>query len=325
MKIRCRQFLGIVTLTVTGILLASSQTAWSQGTRTIKIVVPNPPGGGADILARLLAEQIGRARAVSMVVENRPGAGSVIATEGVSRAAPDGKTVLIAGNSFVINPHLRKVSYDPRGSFEPICYLVSLPLVIAVSSASPYRSLSELLDAARAKPGDLTMASFGPATAQHISFEMLKRAANVNMIYVPYPGNAPAISALLGGHLTAVLSDYPTVAEQLRAGTLRGLATTSGTRIELLSEIPTVAESGYTDYESDGWFEVVAPANTPKETVSELADWFGAAVRAPELKPKLVIQGLYPVGSCGPDAAAHIRKQYDLYGRIIREANIKAE
>jgi tripartite-type tricarboxylate transporter receptor subunit TctC len=187
----------------------TGQSAWSQTTKTIKVVVPYPPGGNADILTRLLAEQVGRAQGLTMVIENRPGAGTVIGTEAVARATPDGNTLMVTGNSsFLINPHLRKVNYDPLSSFEPICYLASVPTAIVVNSTSPYRTLAELLAAARDKPRVMTLASTGPGTASQIAFEMLKRAANVDMTFVPYPGYAPAITALLGDHVHAVLADY---------------------------------------------------------------------------------------------------------------------
>jgi tripartite-type tricarboxylate transporter receptor subunit TctC len=182
-----------------------------------------------------------------------------------------------------------------------------------------------LLNAARIKSGALTLASVGPATTQHIAIGVLKRVANVNMIYVPYPGDAPAVSALLGEHVTSALVTYPSAAEQLKAGKLRALATASRSRIEPLPDVPTVAESGYQDYEADTWFGVVAPAKTPAATISQLAGWFNSAVQATETKPKLMAQGQLPVAICGADFAAHLRKQYDDYGRVIREANIKAE
>jgi tripartite-type tricarboxylate transporter receptor subunit TctC len=199
------------------------------------------------------------------------------------------------------------------------------PLVIVVNSASPYRTLADLLDAARAKPGDLTLASAGPAGVPHLAVEMLKRAANVNMTYVPYPGAAPAVNALLGEHLTSALVDYAGVAEQLKAGKLRALATGSRARIELLPGVPTASESGYTDYEAELWIGVLAPAKTPEETVSQLAGWFTAAMHVAEVKAKLVAQGYIPVTMCGADFGALLRKEYDEYGRVIREANIKAE
>jgi tripartite-type tricarboxylate transporter receptor subunit TctC len=154
---------------------------------------------------------------------------------------------------------------------------------------------------------------------------MLKRAAKVDMIFVPFPGGAPAVNALLGGHVTSVFETYPTVKEQLNAGKLRPLATGSRTRIEALPEVPTVAESGYKEYNVDEWFGVLAPAKTPNAMVSQIAGRFAAAVQAPEVKAKLAALGLYPAGMCGADFATLLRKQYDDFGRVIREANIKAE
>jgi tripartite-type tricarboxylate transporter receptor subunit TctC len=304
-------------------LIVADQIASAQ-TGTIRIVLPVPPGGAGDIVARLLVEQVSRVQGQTMVIESRPGAGTTIGTEAVTRAAPDGSTLLINAPFLLISPHLRKVSYDPLSSLEPICYLVSSPGVIVVNEASPYRTLADLLGAARTKPGQLTFASAGPGTTHHIGFEMLRRAADVDLIYVPYPGGAPAISALLGGHVTSVLAEYAPLAEHLKAGKLRAIATTAGTRIPALPDLPTVAES-YKNYEVDFWWGLFAPAKTPKQTITRLASWFTAAMQVPELKEKLVAQGFFPVGTCGADFAALLRKQFDEYGRIIREANIKPE
>jgi tripartite-type tricarboxylate transporter receptor subunit TctC len=327
-KLPCRQFLhlaGLAAAIAVLTVILSGHGAWSQTTRPIKIVVLVSPGGSMDILARLLGEQIGQAQRQTVLIENRPGAGGVVAHEAVSRAAPDGNTLLMIAADSLVTPHLRKLNYDILTSFEPICDLVRVPNLIVVNSASPYRTLADLLNAAHAKRGDLTLAGVGPATVVQIAFETLKRAAKVDMTFVPYPGGAPAVNALLGEHVSSVLTFYPTVAEQLKAGKLRALATGSRTRIESLPEVPTVAESGYADYEVDEWNGVAAPAKTPKETVSKLAGWFTAALQAPETKRKLVAQGLFPVGICGADFAALLRKQYDDFGRVIREANIKAE
>lgn len=299
--------------------------AWAQTSRTIRIVVPFPPGGSADILARLLGEHISKAQGPTVIVENRPGGGASIAYEAVARAVPDGNTLVINANSIVINPHLRKVNYDPLTSYEPICYLLSSPQVIVVNSDAPYRTLAEFITDARAKPGQLTFATVGPATTQHIGVEQFKRVANINVIYVPYPGGAPAMTALLGGHVNAVLANYSEVQEQLQAGKVRALASTSQTRIAPLPDVPSVAELGYKNYNVEVWFGVLAPAKTPKDTVAQLANWFSAAINAPEVTPRLLKLGLYPVGTCLDDFAAHIRSKYDEYGRIIREANIRVE
>lgn len=298
-------------------------SAWSQAARTIKLIVGVAPGGISDTLARLLADEIGRTQGVTMIVENRPGAGTAIATEGVSRAMPDGNTILFVASSFVINPHLKKLSYDPLTSFEPICQVARSPYLVLVNDASPYRGLADLLSAARAKPGDLTMASNGPATGQHIAFELLKRAAGIDMTYVPYSGSVPVINALLGNHVAAAIADYGDAAQLLKAGKLRPLATASRARIEALPNVPTIAESGHQDYEKEGSQGIVAPAKTPKENVAQLIDWFTAALQTPAFATSLEKMGLLGVRNCGDDFAAYLRKGYDEYGRIIREANIK--
>jgi len=299
--------------------------AHAQTSRMIKFVVPFAPGGTADILARLLAEEVGKAHGVGTLIENRPGAGTIIATEAASRAAPDGNTVLFNANAFVINPHLRKLSYDPLTSFEPVCQLVSSPQVIVVGGAAPYRSLAEMFDAARARPGELTLASVGPASTQQIAFETLKVLAGVNIIFVPFNGNGPAVNALLGKHVDSILVNYSEVADQLQSGTFRALATTSRARIAELPQVPAVAELGFNDFEAEVWFGAVVPAKTPAAVVGELADWLRAALDAGAVKPKLKALGLDTVGRCGAAFAADLRRRFDDYGRAIRDSDIKSE
>jgi tripartite-type tricarboxylate transporter receptor subunit TctC len=326
----CHQFLhfaGRVTLLALLSILGAGQSAWSQTPRTIRIVVPFAAGGSTDVIARVLGEQISKSQEMTVLVENRPGAGASIGYDLVARAAPDGNTLAIIANSVVINPLLRKVAYDPLTSFEPICYLVSSPQVIVVNSASPWRTLADFVAAVHVRPGELAVATNGPATTQHIGFEQFRRLANINVTYVPYGGGVPAITALLGGHVAAVLSNYSEAVEQLNAGKLRALAVASRTRIPPLPDVPTATESGYKGYEVESWFGVAAPAKTPKETVKQLAAWFAAALQAAEVKPKLASLSLYPdpVGICGEDFAEHLRNKNIEYGHIIRDANIKAE
>ena len=294
-------------------------------TTTVRIVVPYTPGSGPDILSRLMAEQVGRMHGPAILVENRPGGGTLIGTEAAARAAPDGNTLLLVANSFVINAVLKRQSYDPMTSFEPICHLAATPIVLVVNAASPYRTLADLVAAARGKPGELSLASGGPASSLHVAFEVVKRAADVNMTYVPYGGSAPAINALLGGHVTSVFADYPTIVNQLKSGALRALVTTSPARAEMLPEVPTLAETGLSNYEAEIFYGLVAPAKTPGETLAQLSGALKGALEAPEMKPKLAQQGLLPVGRCGAEFGAYMRKQVDEYGRVIRESNIKAE
>src|SRR5438067_6071100 len=268
-----------IALAVALSLAAAAPGAWAQSA-TIKIVVPYTPGSGPDILARLMAEQIGRAQGPTVVVENRPGGGTVIGTEAVERAEPDGHTVLLVANSFVANPPLKRASYDPTRDFEPVCYLAATPMVLVVLGSSPYRTLNDLITAARAKPGELAFASGGPGSSLHIAIEVLKRAANLNITYVPYGGTAPAINALMGNHVAAVWADYPTVVSQLQSGTLRGLVTTSRARVEALPEVPTLTETGISSYEADIFYGIVAPAKTPPEMVNRLSAWLIGALKA---------------------------------------------
>jgi tripartite-type tricarboxylate transporter receptor subunit TctC len=300
--------------------------AQTQTTRTIRIIVPSTPGGGSDTIGRIMADHISRAYSQAMVVENRPGASNTIGTEAVARSAPDGNTLVITTPEFVINSHLRKLSYDPLTSFEPVCYLVRSPQLIVVSGTSPYRTLGDLLSDARAKPGELTMASAGPASSPHIAIETIKREGKVNINYIPYQGTTPAINALMGDHLTSVMASWPNVAELIRGGRLRALATTTAERIESMPDLPTVSEaSGIKDFDVDIWFGVNAPARTPAEVVSQLAGWFTASLQAPDVKSKLAAQGLFGVGICGARYDTFLRKQYDDYGRAIRQANIKTQ
>ena len=241
MNLARHQFILLAAAVATVIVLSlSGHHASSQTSRPMNIVVPFNPGGPTDTLARLLAEQVSRAQGRAIVIENRPGASTQIATEAASRAAPDGNSLLFTGPNFVFIPHLRKVNYDPLTSFEPICNLASAPIVILVNDASPYRTLADLIDAARAKPGELTFASFGPASPEQVAFELLARAANIKMTFIPYAGYAPAVSALLGGHVTSALTDYSTSAQQLDAGKLRELAIPSRTRSDALPNLPTI-------------------------------------------------------------------------------------
>jgi tripartite-type tricarboxylate transporter receptor subunit TctC len=314
-----------VVLAVIVFLAPSGGSAWSQTLGQIRIIVPVPAGGTADVVARLLADQMGRTPGTTVVVEDHPGAGTAIATEVVSHAAPDGSTVLIVAPPFIINSLVRKLDYDPLTGFEPICYLVRSPAVFVVNSASPYRTLADLLNAARAKPGELMLASTGPATVTHIAFERLKYAAKINMTFVPYPGMAPAVNALLGNHVTAAFGNFGDVIEQVKAGKLRAIAAASPTRIDSMPDVPTVVEAGFSDYDADVWYGLVAPARTPKAAISQYIDWITRAMQAPEIKSKLAVLGIYTVGSCGEDFRTFLRKRYEDYGRVIRDANIKVE
>lgn len=310
----------LAVLVTAGVLPANAQTP--QAT-SIKLIVPFPPGGTGDVIARLFVQQM-QTPTQSFVVENRPGAATIIATEQVVRAAPDGATLLEVANAFVINPNLRaNMPFDPF-SLEPVCLFANSPQVMAVNSTSPYRSFADFIAAAKAHPGEFSYASVGPATTPHITGEMLRRVAQINLNYVPFPGGAPAVNALLGGHVTAAMANLSEVMEHVAAGKLRPIVTSAGTRLREMPDVPTLKESGF-DLEASAWFGVVAPPKTPVDVVERLSGQIKAASQAPDVQTKLAAQGLYPSGLCGADFGAHLRGQYEMYGKIIRDVNMKAE
>jgi tripartite-type tricarboxylate transporter receptor subunit TctC len=320
-----RKLLGVIGVALVSLLIAASDhAAWPQN-RTIRVILPVPPGGAIDIFSRIIAEQISAANGVNMIVESKPGAGGIIAAEYVANAPPDGNTLLSNNNAIIVGSILHKVNYDPLTSFEPVCDLVTTPQIVVVNSASPYHTLAELLDAARAKPGELSIASVGPNTTQHLGIERLKKLANADLTYVPYPGGSTTINALLGNHITAAVLNWSEIGQQITAGSARALATMAAAHIEPLPDLPTVAESGFPGFETDVWFGVVAPAKTPKDNVAQLIDWFRTTVLLPQVKAKLVDLALYPNPKCGANFAAHIRRQTELYTGLVHDLGIKVE
>jgi tripartite-type tricarboxylate transporter receptor subunit TctC len=298
--------------------------ARSQSARVIKIVVPYPPGGGADVLARVLANEIASMNGPTLVIENRPGAGTVIGTEDVVRAAPDGNTLLLTNNALLLVSHLRKLDYDPLSSLEPVCNVASTPTISIVNSSSAYRTLGDLIGAARARPGDLTFGASIGALSQ-ITYEMLMHRADFRMTLVPFNGTPPEVTAVVGGQIDTAFVDYPPAEGLLESGKLRALATGSRTRIDWLPDVPTVSELGYKGYEIDLWYGVFAPAGTPQQTVSEFAAWFTKATQAPQVHARLLTQGIETAPVCGTPFASALHKRFDDYGAVISDANITAE
>jgi tripartite-type tricarboxylate transporter receptor subunit TctC len=306
------------------VFLTAICAAWPQSARLVRIIIPFAPGGGVDVVARVITQQVGDIQGPTMIVENRPGGGTVLATQDVLRSTPDGGALLFVNNSVVVAPQLRKLDYDPLSDLTAVCKIASTPTVIVVGAQSPYQSLGDLIGAARAKPGTLNFGAV-PGAVLQIGFEMFQRAANIQMTLVPYNGTIPEITAILGGQIDAALVDYPAASGQLQAGKVRALAIGSPQRVDLLPSVPTMTESGFKEFELDLWYGTFAPAKTPPETVSQLAAWLVKALQVPAAKAKLAAQGVTPVGQCGPDFGAFVRKEYDTYGRVIRAANIKAE
>jgi tripartite-type tricarboxylate transporter receptor subunit TctC len=312
-----------VALAATIFLAVSSFAAWPQTGRTVKLILPFPVGGPADIMARLVAQQVGSAGGPTMVVESHPGAASEIGTELVAQAAPDGATLGIISPSFVVLPYFRKLSYDPLKDFTPICELATFPPLLVVNSQSPYHSLADFIDAAHARPGALTLGTIEVGSVTELVFEMLKQATKSNITFVPFTGYTPAIQAVLGNQITAVLADYSSVQGELESGRLRALATIGSKRVSSLPNVPTVAEVGYKGVEADFYVGVAAPVKTPATKISKLTHWFTTALKAPRIKAKFAALGFFSGGQCGADFAAILHEDYQKYGQIVREAHLK--
>jgi tripartite-type tricarboxylate transporter receptor subunit TctC len=294
--------------------------------KPLHIVVPFPPGGTADVLARLVGQKMSEALGQQVLIENRPGAGTVIGTELVARAPADGHTLLLMANSFTINPSVHaKLPYDPLKDFAPVTMLVSSPQVLVVSNALQVKSLAEFIALVRSRPGQLSLATVGPATTQHIASEMLKGLMKLDMIYAPYPGGAPAVTALVGGHVNAVLANYSEVAQQVLSGKIRAIAVTSRERMDSLKDVPTIAESGYPDFEAAAWFGLVATGGSPPAAIARLNAEANKALKAPDVREKLIAQAMYPVGTTPEQFGAHIRSEMAKYAKVIKEAGIKVD
>jgi tripartite-type tricarboxylate transporter receptor subunit TctC len=312
-----------VALAATILFVGSGFAAWSQGDRTIRLILPFPPGGPADIMARLVAQQVGFAGGPTMVVESHPGAASEIGTEYVFRSAPDGDTLGIISNSFVVLPYFHKLKYDPLKDFTPICELATFPPLLVVNSQSPYHSLADLIDDAHAHPGVPTLGTIEAGSATELVFEMLKRATKADITFVPFTGYTPAIQAVLGNQITAALADYSSLEGELQSGRLRALATPAPKRVSALPNVPTVAEAGYSGVAAEFYIGVAAPARTPTTRISKLIRWFTTALQAPQIKAKFATLGFFSGGQCGADFAAILHKDYEKYGQIVREAHLQ--
>lgn len=302
--------------------------AMAQGfpSKPVHIVVPFSPGGTADLLARLIGQKMSDALGQQVLVDNRPGAGTVIGTEFVARAPADGHTLLLMANSFTINPGVRaKLPYDPIKDFAPITMLVNSPQVLVVNSVLQVKSLAEFIALVRSRPGQFSLATVGPATTQHIASEMLKSVMKLEMIYAPYPGGTPAVNALLGGHVNAVLANYSEVAQHILSGKIRAIAVTSRERMDTLKDVPTVSESGFADFEAAAWFGLVATGGSSPAAIARLNAEANKALKAPDVRDKLIAQGMYPVGTTPEQFDAHIRAEIAKYAKVIKEADIKVD
>jgi tripartite-type tricarboxylate transporter receptor subunit TctC len=287
-----------------------------------RIIVPAQAGGAGDLLARILAEHLGLAGAGPILVENRPGAGTIVGTEAVIRATPDGRVVLMTGPFLLIASHLRRLTVSPLSALEPICQLVSSAGLILVRASSPIGSLADLVQAARTG-SSVTVAAAGPGTPHEIAFSLLGQRAGVRFNFVPFSGGAPAITATLGGHVTAVLAEQAAVSDHIESGALRPLAVTTRTRLDSLAAVPTVAET-YDGYEVDFWWGLFAPPKTPAALSDRWEKLISAALTDVRVRVRLHALGFSPASVCGPAFGAFLRHQDELYGRSIRAENTKA-
>ena len=306
--------------------LSTSLMAQTFPNKPVKIVVPFPAGGSVDTLARVLGQYLSKKWAQTVFIDNKPGGGTVIAGAMVAKAAQDGYTLIIIANSLVINAKLNpNLPYDGLKAFDPIALLTFSPQVFAVSSQSPYMSFKDFVDAAKAQPGALSYSTVGPSSTQHIAGELLKKMVGMDLTYAPFTGGLLAANAVMGGHVSAVLTNLSEVSAMLEAQKLRALAVTTLSRLDALKAVPSVHELGYKDYEAAAWFGVAAPAGTPKDLIAKLNDDFSAALKDSETQQKLFAAGLYPSYLNSKDFSLYIKSQFEKYSKVIDEAQIKPQ
>ena len=293
--------------------------------RSIRIVVPFPPGGAADIISRTLAQPLTRALGQSIVVENRAGANTAIGAEVVARAPADGYTLLTIAPSFTINPFARsKLPYDTFKDFAGVTRCVSNAIVIAVHPSLPVKSVKDLIALARARPNELTFATASILGGQRIAGELFAEAVGIKIVNVPYNGGAPATTAAMGGHTSMLVSNVVESAPQILAGRLRGIAVTSLARSDVLPDVPTVAESGYPGFEALNWFGMVARAG-PKPAIDRLSAEIARALELPEVKDQMARQGMTPAPMRPEEFDAFLRAEGQRNERIIRSLKLKIE
>jgi tripartite-type tricarboxylate transporter receptor subunit TctC len=315
-----------VGLAFAAALVSGAAAAQEFPARAVRIVVPFPPAGVADILGRVLAPPLNRALGQGVIVENRPGANTVIGAELVARAPADGHTLLIMAPSFTINAAARsKLPYDTLKDFAGVTRIASTAMVISVHPSLPARTLKDLIALARARPGELTFATASILGGQRLAAEQFADAAKIRLTNVPYNGGGPATTAAVGGHTTMLVVNVAEVAAQIEAGRLRALAVTTLARSEVLKNVPTVAESGFPGFEATNWFGAVARSATPRSAIDRLNAEIGRALQLQEVRDTLGRQGLTPAATTPAEFDAIIRREVEVNGRIIRRLGLKVE
>jgi len=308
-------------------LLLNPALAQIYPSKPVRLIVPFAAGGGNDNVARLVGKRLSDSLGQPVVVDNRPGAGGVVGAELAAKAAPDGYTLFLGGvGSHAINPNLHeKLPYDPVRDFAPIELLAQAPLVLVVHPSVPARDIAEFIAYARAHPGKLNFASNGNGSSSQLAAVMFGSMAGVDMVHVPYKGLSPALTDLLSGQVQLMFSSVVAILPHIKAGKLRGLATTGAKRLASLPELPTLAESGLPGYEASSWYGILAPAGTPRDIVMKLNAELSKALEQPEVKNSLLAEGAEPAGGSPEAFAAHIRAEKERLGKLIRDAKIRLE
>ena len=327
---RQRAFPSILAgLAVTALTLLGTTPAPAQEypTRPITLVVPFPPGGGNDAMARIVGEELGKVLGQRLVVENKGGAGGVLGTTSVARAAPDGYTLLLGHTGTLgINPHLYKnVTYDPKKDFAPVGLVARIPLVMVVNPALPPKSVSEFVSYAKERPGQLNYASSGVGTGSHLAAELFATKAGVKLTHVPYRGTAPSITDLIGGRVDVSFSVTSSVASQVEGGNLRALAVTSATRSPTLPSVPTTAEAGLPGFEAVLNYGILAPAGTPPEVVRLLNTRLQAILASEDVKKRLVADGAEAAPSSAEDYMKVIAADLIQWGEAVQASGAKLD
>ncbi len=293
--------------------------------RPLRIIVPQSAGGSTDLVARPLAKKLSEALGQSVVVDNRPGAGSVIGTDLVAKAAPDGYTLLAVAASVTMSPSLYKLPFDPLRDLAAITQLTSLPNILVVHPALPVNSVAELLAYAKTRPNQLNYGSSGVATGTHLSMELLMYMTGIRLTHVPYKGGSLNVTALIAGETQVNFSTMSTALPYVKSGRLRGLAVSTAKRSSAAPDVPTIAESGVRDYDYSSWIGLLAPANTPSTVVTRLNAEAVNALRAPEIKAILATEASEPVGNSPAEFAAILKAEVARWMKVVKAAGIKSE
>ena len=306
-----------------------SKAALAQGaypSKPVHLFVPYPPGGAVDIVARTLGDELGKRWGQSVVIENRPGAGGIIAEEALAQSPPDGYTLIVVATGHALNGYFyAKLPYDPFKDFTPISLIGSSPNMLLVRADSPFKSVGDVIAAARAKPGQLSYGHAGIGTSGHLAGELFKYMAKVDITGIPYKGGAPALTDLIGGHIPLTFNNIPEAMGQIQAGAVRPLGVTTAARSPVLPNVPTIAEAALPGYDTGVWWGFLAPAGLPADVKAKLAKDCAEVAQLPAVREKLLQLGATPIGSSPEVFAKLIRDEYEKWGPIIKAAGIKAE